>query len=259
MKPVGRPPAPRVLVACKVCGAGVEKTEKEAARVKSAICGSCRAARQSVPWQCRACGVERTLPASVASHISRCEDCRPTALKPMRDFAGICEQCGESFSRRVAAGQMPRFCGGPCRVAWFAGAFTGEASPHWLGGDSLPYGVHWKAVRRLVYLRDGDKCRACNASRADGATLVAAHLMPRRSFETAALSPRVADHPANLVALCVPCHMQFDRAEQTRWDYATGTRAFWPDWTAQRVADKLAWAREMVALYGPSGEQAGIA
>lgn len=251
MKPVGRPPVPRVLVACKFCGTGVEKTGKVAARIKSAICAECRASRKAVPWTCRACGVERQLPASVASHISRCDDCRPTVLKPMRQYVGICENCGQSFGCRAASDRVPRFCGDDCRRGWFSRAFVGEASPHWLGGESLSYGIRWKAVRRFVYLRDGDKCRACDASREDGAILVAAHLMPRRSFELAALSPRVADHPANLIALCASCHMRFDRAEQTRWDYEKGTRAIWPKWTAQRVADKVAWAREIVTLYGP--------
>jgi 5-methylcytosine-specific restriction endonuclease McrA len=247
----GRPTVPRILVSCKYCGIGVPKTEKEAARIAAAACRDCRAVRSSVPWSCRVCGIRKTLPASLASHISRCEGCRPATLRPMRQVTGVCEGCGKEFSGRFAADRLVRFCGDACRLAWFSTAFTGPSSPQWIDGSSLRYGIHWKAVRKAVYARDGYRCRSCATSRSKRNPLVAAHLTPRRGFEPAFQTADISDHPANLVALCVPCHIGFDRSPQTRWDYDLGDRGHWPEWTAQRVADQVDWAKRMVAAIKP--------
>lgn len=106
-------------------------------------------------------------------------------------------------------------------------------------------------MTRAVSVRDGHRCRSCGRHERDlGERLTAAHLTPERS-EAWAGHPELAHHPANLVALCRKCHAQFDRNPATRYDYVTGDRPAWPEWTAQPVDLKLDHAAMILAVYSP--------
>jgi hypothetical protein len=54
------------------------------------------------------------------------------------------------------------------------------------------------AVREYVLNRDNRTCRACGATEADGALLVADHIVSRRNGGT--------HHPDNMQCLCDPCN-----------------------------------------------------
>lgn len=165
----------------------------------------------------------------------------------MRWIEYTCETCGGAGRKRVAADvTQVRFCGDPCRLAWWSTEFRGEKSPHWRGGTPS-YGPGWRRLSRYIAERDGHRCRACDRHEDElPMRLVAAHLTPRRSWA----HPELADHPANLIALCASCHSSFDRKKATRYDYAVGDRPSWPAWTAQPVGLKVEFAREILALYG---------
>lgn len=169
----------------------------------------------------------------------------------MKRFEGACETCGTHFTGRIASGATRRFCSNDCRLAWFSTEFRGTHSPQWKGGSLSRYGAHWKATRLAVYERDGNRCRACGAERAVDRRLIAAHLQDRRWFVERGVPVDLADHPANLVALCNPCHISFDRAEGTRWDSEKCDRGFWPEWAEQRVTEACDWAEEILRRYRP--------
>ena len=60
-----------------------------------------------------------------------------------------------------------------------------------------PYSSDWISLSNRVKARDGQKCTCCGVSRSN-VPLHAHHIVP--------LSKGGANHPANLVSLCRPCH-----------------------------------------------------
>lgn len=192
---------------------------------------------------------------SYAEHYTRCESCRPATLRPMEYVTATCENCGDEFGRRVRQGTSPRFCANQCRLTWFSTAFRGAESPQWLDGQTLRYGIHWKRTRWAVYTRDGHRCQACGLGRDDARRLSAAHLIPRREFDEPPLQgPLYSDAPSNLITLCTSCHISFDRASETRWDYVLHDRKTWPSWAptpAWPVVDLVKVSEELLRLYRP--------
>ena len=64
-------------------------------------------------------------------------------------------------------------------------------------------GPRWKALRMAVLERDGFKCRACGArGRLEVDHIEAVRNAPAKSYD-----------PANLQALCAPCHTRKTRIE----------------------------------------------
>lgn len=68
---------------------------------------------------------------------------------------------------------------------------------------SITRGLRWKTIRMAVLERDGFRCRACGAR----GRLEVDHVQPVRD------APGRAWEPANLQALCPPCHTKKTRIE----------------------------------------------
>lgn len=69
-----------------------------------------------------------------------------------------------------------------------------------------PKGQRWMALRALVLSRDGHRCRQCGAR----GRLEVDHIEP------ASRAPGRAFDPANLQALCIPCHVRKTDSEMGR-------------------------------------------
>lgn len=96
---------------------------------------------------------------------------------------------------------QPRMGAAPSRMVSTAKSGTGFRRDDRLSSTQRGYGADWQRVRRLV-LADEPLCRFCvEAGRTTAATEVD-HIAPFDGKD----DPRRLD-PANLRALCRPCHM----------------------------------------------------
>ena len=121
-----------------------------------------------------------------------------------------CQNCEETVYRRPAdvyeSGRV--FCSRECYHEWGTGPNSGK----WNGGYREYYGSHWSAVREAVLDRDSHRCQSCGLSSADhaerhgGRGLCVHHIRRRESFDP----PERGDVLSNLVALCSPCHMEWE-------------------------------------------------
>ncbi len=59
--------------------------------------------------------------------------------------------------------------------------------------------------------RDGWRCQACGAVKADGALIDGAHILPR------SVDPAQADNSFAIVSLCRDCHHDYDRSDKIYW------------------------------------------
>lgn len=126
-----------------------------------------------------------------------------------------CEGCGENFTVRQCEAVGRRFCGGECRIAWFASAFVGEQSPQWRGGSVENYGASWEQAREAARARDDYRCQECEVSENDlPEQLSVAHIVAFRFYGIAAHD--LANRLDNLRSLCRRCHLRFDHANGAR-------------------------------------------
>lgn len=82
----------------------------------------------------------------------------------------------------------------------------GSKNPRWKGGQSNNYGPGWSRAQRIIRERDS-VCQNCGADD-DDALLDVHHIVPLRLFENKdGATKSDAHHPANLILLCRPCHL----------------------------------------------------
>ena len=106
----------------------------------------------------------------------------------------------------------------------------------WRKGDKdRKRGAGWKELAESIRERDGHKCRRCGEPERDGVTLAVDHIKPWRSFTDKTL----ANHPDNLVALCVSCHGAKTMTVELAW----------------LKGDVLGWQRFVASLHLPSAQR----
>ena len=190
--------------------------------------------QKRVSFTCETCGETTWICPSHASRRRYCSRACDPHFSGER-VAVECESCGTVVQRQPSVAN--RFCSNECRLAWFSSHFVGENSPQWRGGTISYYGPNWKVQKRLALERDGYACRFCGA---DGSVLGEApsvhHLMPFKTFGVDGY--KAANALGNLVSLCRSCHQRVERAKGD--DYHP----------PQRVKDLVAFAREILELYG---------
>jgi len=65
------------------------------------------------------------------------------------------------------------------------------------------YGPRWDDIRKLVYKRDGERCRACGRHRSEVHKLNAHHIILLRVSQT--------NDARNLITLCDECHVELEQ------------------------------------------------
>jgi hypothetical protein len=128
----------------------------------------------------------------------------------------VCEQCGVVFFITAAQatathGRERRFCSRSCWNARMTIVNAGPNSPSWKGGH--PYGPSWFPARDAVRVRDV-VCVDCGRAPKPHRALDVHHIVPFRSFGSR--SHAKANALANLVALCLQCHIKREWATNRR-------------------------------------------
>jgi len=120
-----------------------------------------------------------------------------------------CPVCGKVFSTKMCEAEKRQTCSWECRNELWkrTGKQAGPNNPNWLGGYDYRRGAHWEENRKIVLERDGYKCAMCGATDKEKRIDVH-HVIPYRCFD----NDREANHPDNLICLCLNCHMKADRA-----------------------------------------------
>lgn len=111
-----------------------------------------------------------------------------------------------------------------------------------MGKDRREYARHsrrvtstarWQVLRQAILERDGWKCRCCGSLR----RLEIDHIKPVRTH------PELSYTPANLQALCGPCHTRKTRIECGHKEKSPARKA-WAEAVADLVADTATPAME---------------
>ena len=120
-----------------------------------------------------------------------------------------CPICGKIFSVSMYEVKSRKTCSSKCRGELWKrkGKHAGENNPNWLGGVDYRRGADWKKNRQIALERDRYRCIMCGATDKERRIDVH-HVIPYRCFD----NDREANHPDNLVCLCLKCHMKVDRA-----------------------------------------------
>ena len=189
------------MTRCGTCGHRFQPSPARAQFCSNRCSGIARQHRIFRP--CPGCGEIVVRAWSLRDRLYCTRECRGRAAL----ITFECENCGERAARHQSVGTH-RFCGDPCRLAWFSRAFVAEASPHWLGGAIDYYGPSWRPAQRAVRERD-QVCQDCGDPPTVEALSVA-HIIPFRAFGLARHAE--ANALENLRALCRPCHLIFDHA-----------------------------------------------
>lgn len=126
----------------------------------------------------------------------------------------VCSVCGKEFAVKPSHVARRIYCSRLCHGAAQAVEWQGANNPSWTGGYEPYYGPSWRSAQRQVRARD-TVCQGCGMSPAEqGRALDVHHIVPFKSFGLARHAE--ANHPDNLVALCVSCHLKADWSENRR-------------------------------------------
>ena len=126
----------------------------------------------------------------------------------------VCSVCGKEFVVKPSHVARRIYCSRLCHGAAQAVEWQGANNPSWTGGYEPYYGPSWRSAQRQVRARD-TVCQGCGMSPAEqGRALDVHHIVPFKSFGLARHAE--ANHPDNLVALCVSCHLKADWSENRR-------------------------------------------
>jgi 5-methylcytosine-specific restriction endonuclease McrA len=106
-----------------------------------------------------------------------------------------------------------RFCTHECYAEWRSENITGEECYQWKSG-LLSYGEGWtEAKRETVRDRQNRECAGCVTHETElPRKLDVHHITPAQSFD----DPEKRNDPSNLVALCRPCHNQWESMSPLR-------------------------------------------
>lgn len=124
-----------------------------------------------------------------------------------------CQQCKATFERKpwevAQQNGQPLFCSKACHGLFMRENFSGENSPHWVGGITTYRGKGWLEARAKAVARDGGTCQDCGLI--VGCSIPVHHIRPFREFTT----PQEANSLDNLVCLCQSCHMKREPRKKT--------------------------------------------
>ena len=123
-----------------------------------------------------------------------------------------CDTCGKLI--RLGRGKSKKtnianhFCSRGCYYIFRSKEYRGDKHPNWRGGISYHRGPKWKFLRDKIRKRANYVCQACGIHESKlKEHLHAHHVIPYDCFN----SPKQANKPSNLIALCRSCHMKADR------------------------------------------------
>lgn len=139
-----------------------------------------------------------------------------------RQVALVCEICSKPFSVQTNESKGRRFCSNACKAKWQETALAGSSNNNWQGGEAVYYyGPNWRAQRRNARHRDNYACQRCGATEDQlGKQLDVHHIKPFGHFGLEFYQD--ANRLANLVSLCVSCHLTVEHEQGTRpnpWDF----------------------------------------
>lgn len=135
------------------------------------------------------------------------------------ELADDCDAHADTIRRwlnRYDIETRDRGCPSGEKAPWY-GKY-GSEHKNWEGGE-FPYGEGWNdAKREAVRERDGYECVECGVPQTEhrekfDCALHVHHIQPARSFE----NPSKRNSTANLVTLCIPCHL-------SKWEHERGNR-----------------------------------
>lgn len=106
------------------------------------------------------------------------------------------------------------------------------------------YGKTWQAARKAVRERDRSLCRSCGRPESERQHAVA-HIVPFDIALAEGWPEEKIHHPANLLLLCQPCHIAFDRRPGWAYDAQERSRPESPAWANEyRLSDLIAFIAE---------------
>lgn len=127
-----------------------------------------------------------------------------------------CTWCGseKQVPQTHAETRKRHFCGRRCMGDWLAANWSGEDHPNWKGG-TFRYGTGWTEEKReAVRERQDRRCASCGVHEDETVRkLPVHHIRPARTFDDD--DPGRHDK-SNLVALCQPCHMEWEQITPLR-------------------------------------------
>jgi hypothetical protein len=163
--------------------------------------------------ECDHCGDEiRKLPCRVdrRGHHFCDQECMGAWRSDRGTVMVACDHCGQGFYKHRSAANRTdhNFCGFSCRDAWVSKNRIGEDHHNWNGG-SVPYGEGWTEEKReTVRDRQDRQCASCDVHEEQlSMRLDVHHIVKARSID----DPAKRNALDNLVALCRPCHAEWER------------------------------------------------
>lgn len=126
-----------------------------------------------------------------------------------------CEKCGSLFEVQPYRKESAKYCSAECRGD--PPNFAGEDHPLWNGGRP-DYGEGWNdAKKEAVRERDGYECQSCGLSQQEHCEqfdrkLDVHHITPAGLVS----DPEERNSMENLIALCIPCHHEWERTAPLR-------------------------------------------
>ena len=119
-----------------------------------------------------------------------------------------CPICGKVFTVPMYDAERRKTCSWKCRNEFWSrtGKQAGPNNPHWLGGIDDRRGEYWEEGRRKALERDRHRCAMCGST-SEERRIDVHHVIPYRCFD----NDKDANHPDNLICLCLKCHMKADR------------------------------------------------
>lgn len=187
---------------CPVCSKPIGNGDT---RTCSSRCGYELRKRETHGHQraCGHCGVKYWPRGMVRQRFCSVKCLRAFTAKRPAFVEAVCVKCGAKFRRTIAALKRVRnaFCSRECVRAFH----VGENAPMFRGDKDPNRGAAWNRLAAAIRLRDSYSCRRCGRCEHGTARLEKLsvdHVKPWRSFT----DKIAANHPANLVSLCRPCH-----------------------------------------------------
>lgn len=218
---------PRHGKRCEVCNG--ELNREQISHRTSSCSPKCAAVLRAAKRRmrpCNQCGMPYQPSANSPKHCSR--KCYIASRQHATESFECCH-CGTAVQRWKTNNRKPRrrFCSRACRRAHLVGsehhAFRGGPDPN--------RGAKWEKLAESIRERDCFACRRCGlCQNANGlkkfARLSVDHVRPWRTFADKAL----ANHPDNLVALCLACHAHKTTVIEREW--LKGNVLPWKQWVA---------------------------
>lgn len=218
----------RVEISCEACGSTfeVKPKRKDTAKYCSMAC-----TRNQVELTCERCGGSFTRPPSTADGARFCSNkCRGEwhsenvvgEAHPLhkKNVEKECQHCSQTFEVKPSrSGAI--YCSIECSLEELHEYMRSEENPLRGSGDRK-YGPGWnEGKREQVRSRDCHECQGCGMTSEEhferyGRNLDVHHITPARDFD----DPHARNAVGNLITLCRPCHVEWEKMSPLRPDTA---------------------------------------